>query len=286
MGLVLRETLSVEDAQQESQEREAQGLQGSSQNQEAGDAQAPPAQPQHPEIGEVNGCAPELMHEKQDLHGEGQLEVASKIEPAARDPQIEEQSISRGVDDTVAVMKDTSDEGNAEGDTQIPDKAGENEAVGEPESEPLEALPSSTDKTELKALAATLEEAARAMLKDGEIREAGQLAVKLQDAAFLLLGRFEASALGDQKKEDSIEKEEDQRATMKCATHNCPYRVNKDPKFGSFCCVACFECWGHEHGKDCERFELELVEAKVVKEDGEEEDHEDEVKEETKEEPK
>lgn len=46
-----------------------------------------------------------------------------------------------------------------------------------------------------EALAETLRDAAEALIKDGEVQEAGLLAVRLQDAAFTFLRLFEDGVL-------------------------------------------------------------------------------------------
>jgi len=122
-----------------------------------------------------------------------------------------------------------------------------------------EALPlvSIRDRKMQMSLAKMLGEAAGALSTDDEIQEAGQLAVKLQDAAFALLQRFEESAsrkaLMSQENAEGDSSSEVLRSGQACCSFGCQYAVHSSDKYGSYCCVGCYDTFGADHGDRCER---------------------------------
>lgn len=110
-----------------------------------------------------------------------------------------------------------------------------------------------------EALAETLRDAAEALIKDGEVQEAGLLAVRLQDAAFTFLRLFEDGVLraGAPSTAKAQEEPQAERAQMSCCSPGCEYRVHSNDKYGSYCCIACFETLGADHGTRCERLKVE-----------------------------
>jgi len=76
------------------------------------------------------------------------------------------------------------------------------------------------------------------------------------------------------------------REKRKCCSPGCPYRVHTLEAYGSFCCIACFETSGYDHGARCEKIRFEVEEEQKKEEEKKDQTQEDEEEEEDSEDDK